>query len=64
MWEVQQPWHLFQGALDPDGAWYDETIEKPIMQEGCPSVDGSGQRGKKLKSKVSVSLSYPFSRVY
>jgi hypothetical protein len=67
VWKSTESWKPVDDpefALDPDGAWYDETVEQPVMQEGCPSVDGSGQRGKKLKSKVSVSLSYPFSRVY
>jgi len=44
-------------ALDPDGSWYDETVEQSVMQEVHPGVDDSGQMSKKSKSKVSVGLS-------
>jgi hypothetical protein len=42
-------------ALDPDGGWYDEVVDMPIMQDE-PRI-GSEMPGKKRKkSKVSVSF--------
>lgn len=61
VWKSTESWTPVDDpefALDPDGAWYDETVEQPVMQEGRPGIDGSSQRSKKLKSKVSISLSY------
>jgi len=37
-------------ALDPDGEWYDDAIEMPVMQE-VPLL-----RKKRKKSQISVSV--------
>ena len=41
-------------ALDPDGDWYDEVIEGPIMRDDPPP---SLVKKKKKKSHISVSQS-------
>jgi hypothetical protein len=42
-------------ALDPHGAWYNESVDAPIMQDADPAVETVEQKNK-LRSKVAVSL--------
>jgi hypothetical protein len=42
-------------ALDPDGEWYDEMVEMPVMQ-GEPMLVPNKSKKQKKKSRVSVSF--------
>ena len=42
-------------ALDPHDAWYNESVDAPIMQDADPAVEAVEQKNK-LRSKVAVSL--------
>lgn len=41
-------------ALDPHDAWYNESVDTPIMQEPDPALEAAEQE-KKPRSKVAVS---------
>lgn len=49
------PEDSFEFALDPDGDWYDEQVEQPILETtSIPAEPPSKIKKRKKKSKVSV----------
>jgi hypothetical protein len=42
-------------ALDPHDAWYNESVDAPIMQDADPALEAAEQKNK-LRSKVAVGL--------
>lgn len=58
-WRSTKSWVVLDDpsfALDPDGDWYDEAVEGPVMQQDHPSAKIDGQGKKRIRSKVSVGL--------
>jgi hypothetical protein len=58
-WKSTKSWVVLDDpnfALDPDGDWYDEAVEGPVMQQDHPSAKIGGQVKKRIRSKVSVGL--------